>query len=509
MKTEQYSYDNIRRVFWAYSDDFKSGRDPMGIQNSSIATYGKLLPGMTNLTGHIRYYSLYCWLLVEYSRLSDEIRGKTDQYNFIRRAELIMSFIMRGRGLNSVIGSDFIDGEKYRLTAAGAYDIAGGADYENKDRYWAYPSGAFGQYYLGSLIHYKLVRINEKAFYTGEAGRILCKAFEDSVPENVRELYVKRILEGILYPEDIPTLGNTALDAVETGSAEWHELNNLLTKVDTEHNSSLRRETIYLLLNDLKEKETPEQFVENRFLRYNNSNKEPNAEFGWYFYYLCEIFHYGIETVLCYILNKIDALHNPELSYLLDESTEEICSCFEEDCTETYLEEFITTTDAEAAELFHTLKSQIKKALYAEAVATAVGLFGAVYIKFHENRSLTEQFENINDLKRQRGILSTGLKDYVEKYFGRTLKSYIRAILVQVMNEHSFVAVSKMGHNGYDVRKFLIDDGCAVLIEIRYPTQTNPRISSLHNFLIDLGYITKENALTGTGTDFLNSYGKQ
>ena len=70
----QFKLSDITNPFWATNDGFKGGRDPMGIQNSSVATYGKLLPGLTNLTGHIRYYSLYCWLISEYQKLN--ISGK-------------------------------------------------------------------------------------------------------------------------------------------------------------------------------------------------------------------------------------------------------------------------------------------------------------------------------------------------------------------------------------------------------------------------------------------------
>lgn len=70
----QYKQSEITNVFWASNDGFKGGRDPLGIQNSSIATYSKLLPGLTNLTRHIRYYSLYCWLLSEYDKFEFELR---------------------------------------------------------------------------------------------------------------------------------------------------------------------------------------------------------------------------------------------------------------------------------------------------------------------------------------------------------------------------------------------------------------------------------------------------
>ena len=103
----QYKISNITDLYWAENDGFKSGRDPMGIQNSSVATYGWLLRGMTNLTGHIRYYSLYCWLLSEYDSIEQQGTVALHQYNFLRRAELILAFIMKGQNMRSVVGADF------------------------------------------------------------------------------------------------------------------------------------------------------------------------------------------------------------------------------------------------------------------------------------------------------------------------------------------------------------------------------------------------------------------
>lgn len=160
----QYKQSEITNVFWASNDGFKGGRDPLGIQNSSIATYSKLLPGLTNLTRHIRYYSLYCWLLSEYDKL--EVAGQISlhQYNFIRRAELAMALIMKEQNVGSVVGALFVSQGRYKQIEDGIYDIADGADYESKDKYWTFKSGAFGQYYLGSLIYYELVKLKKADF---------------------------------------------------------------------------------------------------------------------------------------------------------------------------------------------------------------------------------------------------------------------------------------------------------------------------------------------------------
>ena len=45
-----YNLETYKEPFWAKSGNFVRGRDPLGVQNSSISVYATLLPGMTNLT---------------------------------------------------------------------------------------------------------------------------------------------------------------------------------------------------------------------------------------------------------------------------------------------------------------------------------------------------------------------------------------------------------------------------------------------------------------------------
>lgn len=91
-----YNTKDSNEVFWATIDGFKNGRDPLGIENSSVALYSLLVPGLTNLTGRVRYYSFFCWLLSEYKLLRRNGKmSELEQYDFIRRAELAMAFIMK------------------------------------------------------------------------------------------------------------------------------------------------------------------------------------------------------------------------------------------------------------------------------------------------------------------------------------------------------------------------------------------------------------------------------
>ena len=504
----QYKVSDISNVYWACNDGFKVGRDPMGIQNSSIATYGCILPGLTNLTGHIRYYSLYCWLLSEYDEM--ERNGETEdihQYNFIRRAELVMAFIMKDIDIRAVVGANFIQYERYSLTEEGYYDIEEGADYESDEKYWSFKSGAFGQYYLGSLIYFSLVKIEENRFYLLNKGKEVAKAFKESVSSEVRELFLECIIYGAVSDEELADLQPIGLHSIRKNSKEWVMLNDLLTSEDSD-GSSLRRESILLMLKDIEEhKISVSEFVQHRFL--NRGDATEGAPFAWYFYYLCEVLHYCIESIFCLVLNKIDDLHNPPFDILLDNITEDILSNMEEEQLYSDLNEWKGDCTFDINDQWYRVKQDIKDREFTLSVVHALPLLLRLYNEYKCNEKAFKDFEVNHDLVRQRGIFSEGLKAYVEKHLFLDLKGYIAALVRQVMNEHTVVAIAKMGSNNVDLRKFILEDGCVILVEIRYPNQTNPRIESLHNFLVDLKYLSEEDELTDIAHEFIANYGQE
>jgi len=353
----QYKQSDITSPFWASNDGFKGGRDPMGIQNSSVATYSRLLPGMTNLTGHIRYYSLYCWLLNEYDKLETEGQTEIHQYNFVRRAELAMALIMKNQNIGSVVGALFVSQERYNLIEEGLYDLADGGDYDSEDKYWTYQTGAFGQYYLGSLIYYELVKIEEGRFYLRDKGKALASAFRKSVDKDARDLFVDCIVEGSLAEDKIEELLPLCLNRIEVNSAEWAFLNHLFTKQDDD-GSSLRRETVLLMLKDIESGIAVDDFVEHRFLNADKDD-EYDASFGWYFYYLCETFHYCIESIFCFILNELRDLHNPSTKVLVEDIKEKMLSYMDEEKKYSSIDEWRLNVNGKIDEMFDKLKEFI------------------------------------------------------------------------------------------------------------------------------------------------------
>ena len=159
--------------------------------------------------------------------------------------------------------------------------------------------------------------------------------------------------------------------------------------------------------------------------------------------------------------------------------------------------------------IYDELRNHVSKQDYITAAVHAIRLMLRLYTEFENNSKEIEEFEGNNDLKRQRGILSEGLRSYVERYLSFSISSFIESLIVQIMQEHTVVAIAKMGKNNSDLRKFILEDGRIVLVEQRYPVETSPRINSLFNFLQDMGYLDKDNALTAIAEQFIEHYGKE
>lgn len=505
-----YKQPEITDIFWASNEGFKRGRDPLGIQNSSIATYSTLLPGLTNLTRHIRYYSLYCWLLKEYDDWEKQTPNTLlHQYNFIRRAELAMALIMQDQGIGAVVGALFVSQDKCKIDDNDIYNIADGADFGSKEIYWTYKSGAFGQYYLGSLTYYDLVKVEKDRFYLRDKGKELASALINSVEEDTRALFIKCIKEGRMSKADIERLLPLALHKTKIDSEEWKYLNNLLTKEDKE--SQYRRDTLYLFLRGIKNGEKVADFPKNRFF---NAPKEDNipASFGWYFYYLCECLHYCLDTIFCLILYSIHDLQNPPLNNLTEDVTERILSHLGNATSFKTIDDYRKTISTDIPTLYEETRDFCNEHEYPNAASHAITLLLRLYTEFENNTKAILEFETKNNLHELRGILNRGMNFCVKHYLSTDLASYVKSLVVKIMQEHTIAAIAKMGSSNSDLRKFVIEDGRIYLVEQRFPVETSPRINSLYDFLKDLGYIDSKDerdTITDIANSFIDAYGKE
>lgn len=80
-----------------------SGLDPLGVQAISINVYTYLLPGVSNVTSRLRYYTFLCWVLCNYSK-TVKSKDIDDWRDYLRKSEFLFSLIAERHHLNDVKG---------------------------------------------------------------------------------------------------------------------------------------------------------------------------------------------------------------------------------------------------------------------------------------------------------------------------------------------------------------------------------------------------------------------
>ena len=266
--------------------NFIRGLDPMGMQNTSDATFSLLLPGLNNVTDRIRYYSFYCWLLDVYSKRN----GSTDpeeQKKFIRRAEFtiaLASFYLKD-GHGGIPGSQFAiqEIEQKGLTIHNLQEATFNPDGTTRGRYWTYPTGAFGQYYFGSLRSIGIItekenhpgiyiRINKREDTT-VSGEELANAFDLNISPETTELFLTIIDRGSVTENELKSLlPDFNLTRVPEETEEQKLLTALLIQKDyplriEEEPSTYRKQTIKYLLHYLQTSDS-EEFSDRIFVYY-------------------------------------------------------------------------------------------------------------------------------------------------------------------------------------------------------------------------------------------------
>lgn len=212
------------------------GLDHLGVQAPGIEIYGQLLPGITNVTDRIRYYSFHCWLFWQFEKRG--LRSAEQWRPMLRRAECLFALIALRHG--ALVSENASDHGGSVVGANTLYEIASNIEETSKvslddfahdeeagvrrGRYFKNTNGGFGQYYFGALVQLGLMS-GESASHArlvNPAGVALAKAFDEAVNA---ELFFSVLESG--------NLGSAELDALSSfcpcsGQVAVNERNMLL-----------------------------------------------------------------------------------------------------------------------------------------------------------------------------------------------------------------------------------------------------------------------------------------
>jgi hypothetical protein len=517
-----YNTESYKEPFWAENSGFMTGRDPLGIQNSSITTYARLLPGMTNLTLKVRYYGFYMWIIREFY---NKQQGRTDfthreHWNFIRRGELIIAYLMRQKAPEeqSVIGSNFTSDHENDIDVKGFYDIHLGADKLKETKkgsvYWDFRSGALGQYYAGALSTLKLIKTDSQFFQIEERGNQLADAFSKSIDKKVQDKFLEVIENGELSYSDIDFLDSFRLNEIKSNSEEWDKYVEIFLSVDgegfkdTKGNPTLmRKETIKLLL-EYFNKEI-DNYNERSFIKeqydLNEANISSGASFGWYYYYLNEAFHIALEGVFWAILVELDS-RPQELESFIDKLKKSVLQVANSkiDKTDSLDETIISIDNVSISDQLNELYKLHKNIDNASLVLyKSTELMLLIYRNIENVRTFIDDFEKQYKVVYQKGKLSENIYNYVEKVLDDNYLNFIGNAVKKIMNDHVTTAYRKMGNGESNLLKFLIEDGIISHIQTMEPRHTSPRLKAIINFLQDLSLVGKDHKITAQGKELL------
>ncbi len=513
--------------FWGEPVSLITGLDPLGLQNTSEATYSLLLMGITNLTNRIRYYGFYCWLIDLYFK--NEKKGNSkEQYRFIRRAELMIAIIMQSqnRAVLQITGSNFAS-NLISTNDRPYFDLAEGADKGNEKVYWQYPSGAFGQYYYGAMHALSLVimttndrdmiyNITEPHSKYKVSGKELADAFDATLTPEIRDKFYNNIKKGTLYRTDIIELFHFfSIDRIKVNTQEWQLYVSMLLDKDEpsqeleEYCSYFRRDTIISLIKEATQNNYNfdcYKYISACYKRKLETIVKPESDtgIGWYCYQLNEFWQFACGTIFFAVLNHLKSFQQEQYlpAFIKDFSfsiVNEITQNLQIEPKTTILDVLmlVEKDEEQLIDSSHDIKKEAEKAMY------------GFLLLFKLCQNNKEQLSSLKEFRGNNQVLKDG--NAVEGLLSilsqqnEPLQTFIEQfILRNIIYRHQMVAYRKMGNGTQATHKFLIEEQYIRFIDSFPPRFSSPRMNALQNILFDLQIIDEKNRLTPLHTTLLH-----
>lgn len=522
---------NNKNYFPFFGDrmTFINGLDPLALQNTSIATFTELLPGLNNVTGRIRYYSFYCWVLKMYAEQKASTYPEI-QKKFIRRAEYLISLISQFYpNLNRAIpGSNYAHREII-IEGKGTHNLQEATfkpDGKTEGTYWKYSFGAFGQYYVGSMSEMNLIEhfsdeiqtyiLTESENELFVSGLQLANAFDANLSTVLKKNFLETVERGTV---DNSTLKKFVKDFDLTKVPESEEqvlLAKMLIQKDAplqfeEDPSVFRKNTTKLLLEliiDSKELVKDRTFVNHAYEVKGRIKDEKNSTlFGWYYYQFNEYWQIANTAILNGILANLHDNSGVQwdlLTHLISYTTDEILEILIES-------ELIKDGNKTVSELLNSFNLHEANLLEINSkntgsnkIAFAILAIFAVYKHNFEQLSTLQEFSQSIGINKDGEPCDYFLNEFAAKKEMKIVDFVKDYLFKKIILRHQFVALRKMRSGNISTQKFILED-----FKIRYlgnfdEASTGPRLYNLLGFLEDLSIVDGNQNITDFGKEILN-----
>jgi hypothetical protein len=299
----------------------KSGLDPLGMQNSSINLYQRLLPGISNVTLRIRYYGLYAWLASVYAKDHRNTKRKSWR-SFLRRAEALYALAAEQRGGESGVAGILWAQKKLPESDGKPISFAENADPDGGDKpYLEQPWGVYGAAYGSQLFEIGVLSDasgHEVPLPSAEIGDRLAAAFAEELGSAADRFYAG-VQSGVVTVDGLDQL-ETVIPSKVGGNSQERQIyeDMLFGRILSRDADIARRDTLLLLLYAAQHTDGALGIGDVRWLFYAGMDNEgktfslPNdtldrQRLRWWVYQANDLLHFCYETLLKFLLDKLGA----------------------------------------------------------------------------------------------------------------------------------------------------------------------------------------------------------
>jgi hypothetical protein len=317
-------------VHWVKAPYGTRGLDHLGSQAPCINAYGQLLPGLTNVTDRIRYYSFYPWFLREVDKRHSAL-GESDFVELLRRAECLFALVGLRHALVTgeehhragLVGYNTLAPLMEGLNSGGAVRLSTHTTHADlSERYFKNRYGGLAQYYFVTLRELGILAGDQRSGlkYVKGIGEELASGFGEGLDEH---LFFETLTRDEVTAELLDGLSGTCPCGLQSNEAERSVLQDLFLDPERRHGSDgkTRRGTLGLFLgiaHELSEQgESPEPLEEWAFRSICYSETLPNGSpfppmpgcsgslRGWRIYVTNELLSLAIQAIFWALLDRL------------------------------------------------------------------------------------------------------------------------------------------------------------------------------------------------------------
>ena len=512
---------------WTTTGKLSPGRDPLGMQATSVRLYRALVPGLTSATKRLRYYSFYCWVIHQYSQTvcSDD---KTKWHTFIRRAEALyaLACYVADSRQNDGLQSDGLSGADWavklcRSLPAGNFDLRPHTNKPGESgQYLKVSRGYFGQFYIASMTEVGLLKSSKPIPIVSDSlGRQMAYAFAASVGKAIDHIS-SAIESGTVSQEHLVEIGNSAHPScIPVDSKEMELLRSyLLATDDPDGNGKARRDSAWLLLDLLRRGIAPrgknygnvirEAFYNRRIPGGSPYNVSGDIVDLWKAYQANELCHIACAAILNALLAELQKhtiCRDP--NFLLSKLLEPVLAKINASgrSWQDWAAETGRTFHGSEEKLVKPILSALGKqesASSSDSLSGALQLIATLWHRWGGDDASVQ--ETVQRHAGNRGRSLSGVIRTLNEKPNHTVENVLRhTVRRHLIFDHLKIAGMKLAALGTFTYRFTLSDG--VMSDARITTYgyTNPRFGSLTRFLRD-AQLYDGSVVTEYGMEFLN-----